>query len=286
LQTVCGTPNYVAPEVLKERGYNGFTADAWSCGVVLFVMLAGYLPFDDQNVNALFNKIERGDYRMARHFSEPVRDIISKLLTVDPAQRLSMDGILDHPWFTQDLDPALVAKARGVSRFEPTQAQLDGAIVAAKESDAETAEAEVPPGFIASTDAFGAMQQLLGNSLLLYSALGADATYGVCGTTRRLLVQSKEAPAQLTAMLQALRGCPRLAGNELKGFINTVSQGLVTFRVTFTWLAGDMALVEITRGRGSIPAFLQMVDELAVKLQAAGVLRSTPIPVAAISMPN
>ena len=72
LQTVCGTPNYVAPEVLKEKGYNGITADIWSCGVILFVMLAGYLPFDDPNMNALFNKIERGDYRMARHFSEPV----------------------------------------------------------------------------------------------------------------------------------------------------------------------------------------------------------------------
>ena len=72
LQTVCGTPNYVAPEVLKEQGYNGINADIWSCGVILFVMLAGYLPFDDNNLNALFNKIERGEFRMARHFSDPV----------------------------------------------------------------------------------------------------------------------------------------------------------------------------------------------------------------------
>jgi len=87
LQTVCGTPNYVAPEVLKERGYNGITADIWSCGVVLFVMLAGYLPFDDPNMNALFNKIERGEYRMARHFTEPAKDLIAKMMTVDPLKR-------------------------------------------------------------------------------------------------------------------------------------------------------------------------------------------------------
>ncbi|CCD12774.1 unnamed protein product [Trypanosoma congolense IL3000] len=108
LQTVCGTPNYVAPEVLKERGYDGVMADVWSCGVVLFVMLAGYLPFDDENVNALFTKIERGEYRMARHFSAPARDLISRMLTVDPRNRIKVDEIIKHPWFTVGWDPRVL----------------------------------------------------------------------------------------------------------------------------------------------------------------------------------
>nr|GMD23025.1 CBL-interacting protein kinase 32 [Ipomoea batatas] len=62
LHTTCGTPNYVAPEVLNDRGYNGSTADLWSCGVILFVMLAGYFPFDDNNLANLFRKV--------RHFSQ------------------------------------------------------------------------------------------------------------------------------------------------------------------------------------------------------------------------
>jgi hypothetical protein len=273
LQTVCGTPNYVAPEVLKERGYNGFLADAWSCGVVLFVMLAGYLPFDDQNVNALFNKIERGDYRMARNFSEPVRDIISRLLTVDPAQRLSMDGIMDHPWFREGLDAATIQRARGHDQFVPTQQQLDSAIVAAKES--ETADTvEVPAGFIAAVDGLDLVGHLVATSLQPYAAPGVDATYGACGTVRRFLVADRNAPAELNAILAALKGCPRLSGNELRGFINSISHGLVTFRATFTLLPGDLVLVEFLRLRGNIPVFLQLVDDVAGKLAMKGTLRS------------
>uniref|UniRef100_A0A453AML2 non-specific serine/threonine protein kinase n=1 Tax=Aegilops tauschii subsp. strangulata TaxID=200361 RepID=A0A453AML2_AEGTS len=57
LHTTCGTPNYVAPEVIQDKGYNGALADLWSCGVILFVMLAGYLPFEDDNVSALYKKV-------------------------------------------------------------------------------------------------------------------------------------------------------------------------------------------------------------------------------------
>lgn len=99
LQTVCGTPNYVAPEVLKEQGYDGRIADVWSCGVILFVMLAGYLPFDDDNMNALFTKIERGEFRMARHFSEGAKDLISKILVTDPGKRITLEEITKHSWF-------------------------------------------------------------------------------------------------------------------------------------------------------------------------------------------
>lgn len=114
LQTVCGTPNYVAPEVLKERGYNGDIADIWSCGVVLFVMLAGYLPFDDENVNALFTKIERGEYRMARHFSSEARDLISRMLVVEPSQRATVEEIVKHPWFLVDWDPGMLTSGTDV----------------------------------------------------------------------------------------------------------------------------------------------------------------------------
>ncbi|KAJ6686366.1 SERINE/THREONINE KINASE [Salix purpurea] len=57
LHTACGTPNYVAPEVLKNQGYDGTASDVWSCGVILFVLMAGFLPFSDRSLVALYRKV-------------------------------------------------------------------------------------------------------------------------------------------------------------------------------------------------------------------------------------
>ncbi|CAB4283651.1 unnamed protein product [Prunus armeniaca] len=84
LHTTCGTPNYVAPEVLNDRGYDGATADLWSCGVILFVLLAGYLPFDDSNLMTLYKKISAAEFTCPPWLSFGAMKLIARILDPNP----------------------------------------------------------------------------------------------------------------------------------------------------------------------------------------------------------
>ncbi|CAM6099174.1 unnamed protein product [Calypogeia fissa] len=99
LHTKCGTPNYVAPEVVKDRGYKGASADLWSCGVILFVLMAGYLPFDEDNIMTLYKKICRADFMCPSWFSYGARRLILRLLDPNPTSRITVPQILANEWF-------------------------------------------------------------------------------------------------------------------------------------------------------------------------------------------
>jgi len=101
LHTTCGTPAYVAPEVIGKKGYDGAKADIWSCGVILYVLLAGFLPFQDENVVAMYRKIYRGDFRCPPWFSSDARKLITKLLDPNPDCRLTIAKIIESPWFNK-----------------------------------------------------------------------------------------------------------------------------------------------------------------------------------------
>ncbi|KAK8955803.1 CBL-interacting serine/threonine-protein kinase 14 [Platanthera guangdongensis] len=114
LHTLCGTPAYVAPEILLKKGYDGTMVDIWSCGVILFVMNAGYLPFNDSNLMGMYRKISRGGYRCPRWTSPELRQLISRLLDTNPATRITVEGILGDPWFRKGMDEE---KVRRLMRF-------------------------------------------------------------------------------------------------------------------------------------------------------------------------
>mmetsp|Transcript_13514 Transcript_13514/g.27625 ORF Transcript_13514/g.27625 Transcript_13514/m.27625 type:complete len:416 (-) Transcript_13514:289-1536(-) len=99
LKTSCGSPNYAAPEVISGKVYAGPEVDVWSCGVIVYALLCGTLPFDDENIPYLFKKIKGGIYSLPAHLSELARDIIQKMLQTDPIKRITIPEIRRHPWF-------------------------------------------------------------------------------------------------------------------------------------------------------------------------------------------
>ncbi|XP_066398131.1 CBL-interacting protein kinase 21-like isoform X3 [Miscanthus floridulus] len=107
LHTTCGSPNYIAPEVLLNKGYDGSMSDIWSCGVILYVMLTGNLPFDDQNVVVLYQKILKGNAHIPKWLSQGAQDILRKILDPNPITRIDVDGIRAHEWFKQGYAPAV-----------------------------------------------------------------------------------------------------------------------------------------------------------------------------------
>eukprot|EP00256_Glycine_max_P003085 NP_001238191.2 protein kinase [Glycine max] len=100
LHTACGTPAFTAPEILRRVGYDGSKADAWSCGVILYNLLAGHLPFDDSNIPAMCRRISRRDYQFPAWISKSARSLIYQLLDPNPITRISLEKVCDNnKWF-------------------------------------------------------------------------------------------------------------------------------------------------------------------------------------------
>ena len=106
LHTTCGSPNYVAPEILANKGYDGAKSDIWSCGVILYVILTGYLPFDDRNMAVLYQKIFKGDVQVPIWLSPGAQNIIKRILDPNPTTRITMSMIKEDEWFKEGYNPA------------------------------------------------------------------------------------------------------------------------------------------------------------------------------------
>ncbi|WZZ60232.1 hypothetical protein YC2023_060339 [Brassica napus] len=102
LHTACGSPNYVAPEVLVNKGYDGAASDIWSCGVILYAILTGCLPFDDTNLAAICRKIVKGDPPIPRWISPGAKTMIKRMLDPNPMTRITIAGIKANDWFKHD----------------------------------------------------------------------------------------------------------------------------------------------------------------------------------------
>jgi len=103
LRTSCGSPNYAAPEVISGKLYAGPEVDIWSCGVILYALLCGTLPFDDEHVPTLFRKIKSGVFPIPEYLNKSVVSLLTSMLQVDPLKRATIEDIKKHDWFKKDL---------------------------------------------------------------------------------------------------------------------------------------------------------------------------------------
>ena len=102
MKTACGTPGYVAPEVLQNKGYSSGAVDMWSTGVILYILLCGFPPFYEEELPALFDQILKGRYDFPSpwwdNISDSAKQLVRAMLTVDPKKRITAEEALHHPW--------------------------------------------------------------------------------------------------------------------------------------------------------------------------------------------
>jgi len=108
MKTACGTPGYVAPEVLQNKGYDSGAVDMWSMGVILYILLCGFPPFYEEELPALFDQILKGRYDFPSpwwdNISADAKALVRALLTVDPKKRITAADVKTHKWITEASD--------------------------------------------------------------------------------------------------------------------------------------------------------------------------------------
>ena len=118
----CGTPAYIAPEIIADTGYEGYYVDIWSLGILLYAMLCGTVPYKASNMQELHKIIVRGDYGYPGDVTIEARSLVDGMLQLEPSERLSLPEILAHPWLTKDqevdIDDGLESNLTRMSKRE------------------------------------------------------------------------------------------------------------------------------------------------------------------------
>ncbi|KAF6032455.1 hypothetical protein EB796_009269 [Bugula neritina] len=138
LETSCGSPHYACPEVIRGEKYDGRRADVWSCGVILYALLVGALPFDDDNLRNLLEKVKRGMFHIPHFVPSDIQNLLRRMIEVDADKRITLANVLRHPWFTSnqkdEMELELPMKEVVQTSVLPHESELDVDIMATMSS--------------------------------------------------------------------------------------------------------------------------------------------------------
>ncbi|XP_037483437.1 CBL-interacting protein kinase 31-like isoform X2 [Triticum dicoccoides] len=256
LHTTCGTPNYVAPEVIEDKGYNGALADLWSCGVILFVMLAGYLPFEDDNVSALYKKISGAQFTCPSWFSDGAKRLIPRILDPNPSTRITIPQLLKDPWFKKGYKPPVFDE-----KYQTSLADVDAAFGDSEEKQVKE-EIEGQP---ASMNAFELIS--LNKGLKLDNFFEADKKYrretrftSQC-PPEEIISRIEEAAKPLGFDIQKKNYKMRMKNLEAgrKGNLNVATE---VFQV-----APSLFVVELKKAKGDTLEFQKFYKTLSAQIK-------------------
>lgn len=261
LHTMCGTPEYVAPEVLRDQGYNGFQADAWSCGVILYVMLAGALPFRDTESSSVFQKIKYAQYDMKSFFPPGAQDLIRNLLVPDPKRRFTLEQISQHEWFRIGFDYDSWEKLQKGVKIQVNNDEISHAVT-------EFVEVEVPEPSITDAEAVETAKDLIRHTS--FAQVGFVERKSNCRFS--MGVPAEQAVQILCGLLKELNANPDVKhGFTIKACVESPNS-VVTFTAVVNQKAAggpDTCVVEVRRGRGPTLAFHEVYRALLQNLSTA-----------------
>ncbi|CAH8557674.1 Serine/threonine-protein kinase brsk1 [Schistosoma haematobium] len=129
LETSCGSPHYACPEVIRGEKYDGRMADVWSCGVILYALLVGALPFDDDNLRNLLEKVKKGVFHIPAFVSSDCQSLLRSMIEVDTRKRITLKEVLEHKWVIGDQNTPLPLELPMTQAVQtaiiPTRADID-----------------------------------------------------------------------------------------------------------------------------------------------------------------
>lgn len=301
LHTTCGTPNYVAPEVLNDKGYDGRAADVWSAGVILYVLLAGFLPFDEPHMSALFRKIQKAEFTYPSWFPADARKLIDRILIADPTRRASVAEIEADKWFIgpdgykdeevvaaaatatgDDVEEAVddpeegagSAAAGGAAAAHTPASPAGGA--AAKPVAAAAAASAAPAAATSSTSSSRPTGISVLNAFEVVNMFGGLALNRLLESGEKREKLLAVTPQFISAMpastiLMRITGAFASLGGEVtvddksfkvKGKFATASRGSISVIVQIFAISDSLHLVELKRGRGDIMEYQSIYTKM------------------------
>jgi len=134
--TSCGSPHYASPEVIAGQRYQGPQADTWSCGVMLFALLTGGLPFDGDSIPQLLRAVKSGKFSIPQWVDPSAAELIRSMLALRPEDRPSLDTVMNHPWLAEvPVAPPVMIGRFAVSAATASPQQLEATMPAYNSDD-------------------------------------------------------------------------------------------------------------------------------------------------------